>query len=81
MKSILQFTAICATLLATSAIAQERALEEVVVTAQKREQAITDVSLSIRAFTGRPCARERRFASAGYRVPHTQCRHQGQCPE
>jgi len=52
MKSIQRITALAAALVAASAGAQERVIEEVVVTAQKREQAITDVSLSIRAFTG-----------------------------
>jgi len=48
----LRYISVLAALLATTAVAQERMIEEVVVTAQKREQAITDVSLSISAFTG-----------------------------
>lgn len=54
MKTFVKFTALAAaTLVSAAAIAQEqRAIEEITVTAQKREQAITDVSLSVNAFTG-----------------------------
>lgn len=48
----LGYISVFAALLATAATAQEQVIEEVVVTAQKREQAITDVSLSVSAFTG-----------------------------
>jgi iron complex outermembrane receptor protein len=47
-----RFISVLAVLMATTAIAQAQVLEEVIVTAQKREQAITDVSLSISAVTG-----------------------------
>lgn len=53
MKSMIRFTTIVVALIATAAFAQDkRVIEEVVVTAQKREQAVTDVSLSVSAFTG-----------------------------
>jgi iron complex outermembrane receptor protein len=52
MNTNLKYVCIAAAFLTATAIAQEQVLEEVVVTAQKREQAITDVSLSVSAFTG-----------------------------
>lgn len=53
IKTFIRFTTIAAVLVATAAVAQERrVIEEVLVTAQKREQAVTDVSLSVIAFTG-----------------------------
>jgi iron complex outermembrane receptor protein len=53
MNTIIRFAAIAAAILPAAAFAQEqRAIEEITVTAQKREQAVTDVSLSVSAFTG-----------------------------
>jgi len=52
MKSFKYLGLSMAILFAAAANAQERALEEITVTAQKREQAVTDVSLSVSAFTG-----------------------------
>ena len=52
MKGLLNLAPFATVLVATSVLAQERTIEEVVVTAQKREQAITDVSLTVSAFTG-----------------------------
>lgn len=52
MKGLLKLAPFATVFVVTSVCAQERTIEEVVVTAQKREQAITDVSLSVSAFTG-----------------------------
>ena len=52
MKSVKYITLCVSSLAVSTALAQERTLEEITVTAQKREQAITDVSLTINAFTG-----------------------------
>lgn len=52
MNTILKYLSVAAAFLTATAVAQGQTLEEVVVTAQKREQAITDVGLSVSAFTG-----------------------------
>jgi iron complex outermembrane receptor protein len=54
--SFLLATAIASTIAAPMALAQGPRLEEVVVTAQKRSQAVTDIPMSIIAFTGESMA-------------------------
>ena len=52
MKSIKYLGLLAATLLAAAANAQERAIEEIIVTATKRAESVQDIPLSVNAFTG-----------------------------
>lgn len=52
MKGLLKHALIAAALLATSVFAQERVIEEVVVTATKRPESLQDIPISVNAFTG-----------------------------
>lgn len=52
MKSIKHLILLIAALAATAVNAQERAIEEVIVTATKRAESVQDIPLSVNAFTG-----------------------------
>ncbi len=52
MKSLLTIAPVAVALLATSVLAQERTIEEVVVTATKRPESLQDIPISVNAFTG-----------------------------
>lgn len=52
MKSIKYLSLLFAALIATAVNAQERAIEEVIVTATKRAESVQDIPLSVNAFTG-----------------------------
>ena len=52
MKGLLKLAPVAAALIATSAFAQERTIEEVVVTATKRPESLQDIPISVSAFTG-----------------------------
>lgn len=52
MKTIFKLAPAAVALLATSVMAQERTIEEVVVTATKRAESVQDIPLAVTAFTG-----------------------------
>ena len=52
MKGLFKFAPVAAALLATAVVAQERTIEEVVVTATKRPESLQDIPISVNAFTG-----------------------------
>ena len=52
MKHILKLAPVAAAMLATSVGAQERTLDEVVVTATKRAESLQDIPIAVTAFTG-----------------------------
>ena len=52
MKSIKYLSLLFTALIATAVNAQERAIEEVIVTATKRAESVQDIPLSVNAFTG-----------------------------
>ena len=52
MKSIKYLSLLFAALVATAVNAQERAIEEVIVTATKRAESVQDIPLSVNAFSG-----------------------------
>ena len=52
MKSILKLALAVAAVLPATALAQERTLEEVVVTATKRAESLQDIPIAVTAFTG-----------------------------
>ena len=52
MKSIKYLSLLFAALVATAVNAQERVIEEVIVTATKRAESVQDIPLSVNAFSG-----------------------------
>lgn len=52
MKGLLKLAPVATALIATSLYAQERTIEEVVVTATKRPESLQDIPISVNAFTG-----------------------------
>ena len=52
MKGLFKFAPVATALIATSVYAQERTIEEVVVTATKRPESLQDIPISVNAFTG-----------------------------
>lgn len=52
MKGLLKLATVATALIATSLHAEERTIEEVVVTATKRPESLQDIPISVNAFTG-----------------------------